>query len=578
MSQAPDQYFDFERDILKRSPQLAPVKPNFKSSETPPPLIACDQSSDSTDAEETDEPRLSKRRNNRKSRSSPSLGDGVLIRSLDPNQVELATYSEKNPPPLLSDHEEEDDETEAGRHLSKPGGTLAQRQLPNASAQTRDRDVSALEAPYNREGSDFPMIDTPQSWDDEESVPPSAISQNVSQTSFPNRHPDATTPKSQDLSKTIYNTRPPARSAPRMEGLRLQLEPGRDAEHPMLMSPVLDKFTIAPTDPDPDMILPTIQKSPPQSSPAGSLEQRQTLPSLRTTIGQFHDSGSNRYASLSPILGRPSPNQLSHSGPSLCSYHSPQPVMSPPGPPSFINWRNTTRDSSMSTSSEYTPANSAAASTPASSLTAPSPAASNPPLLTAVPEHVIETVQEESIVVKTEPESCNQQPGPKQEPEPDTEPESESEPELEPEPKPRPKPPAALHSMSTRVATGNYKCTFQGCNASPFQTQYLLNSHMNVHSDTRTHFCPVSGCPRGPGGQGFKRKNEMLRHGLVHTSPGYICPFCPDQRHKYPRPDNLQRHVRAHHKDRDRDDPVLREVLNQRMEGSNRLPRRRMRS
>lgn len=33
----------------------------------------------------------------------------------------------------------------------------------------------------------------------------------------------------------------------------------------------------------------------------------------------------------------------------------------------------------------------------------------------------------------------------------------------------------------------------------------------------------------------------MIRHGLVHNSPGYVCPFCPDQQHKYPRPDNLQR-------------------------------------
>lgn len=67
------------------------------------------------------------------------------------------------------------------------------------------------------------------------------------------------------------------------------------------------------------------------------------------------------------------------------------------------------------------------------------------------------------------------------------------------------------------------------------------SSHANVHSQDRPHYCPVEGCVRGPGGKGFKRKNEMIRHGLVHNSPGYICPFCPDQQRKYPRPDNLQR-------------------------------------
>ncbi|KAF5019765.1 hypothetical protein F66182_8202 [Fusarium sp. NRRL 66182] len=93
--------------------------------------------------------------------------------------------------------------------------------------------------------------------------------------------------------------------------------------------------------------------------------------------------------------------------------------------------------------------------------------------------------------------------------------------------------------------SGSYTCTYSGCTAAPFQTQYLLNSHMNVHSSIRPHYCPVKGCPRSEGGKGFKRKNEMIRHGLVHDSPGYVCPFCPDREHKYPRPDNLQRYVYA---------------------------------
>lgn len=117
---------------------------------------------------------------------------------------------------------------------------------------------------------------------------------------------------------------------------------------------------------------------------------------------------------------------------------------------------------------------------------------------------------------------------------------------------------------------------------------------MNVHSQTRPHFCPVKGCPRSEGGKGFKRKNEMIRHGLVHQSPGYVCPFCPDREHKYPRPDNLQRsvhiaantgtcadsfparHVRVHHVDKDKDDAQLRDVLAQRPEGGSRGRRRRV--
>ena len=92
----------------------------------------------------------------------------------------------------------------------------------------------------------------------------------------------------------------------------------------------------------------------------------------------------------------------------------------------------------------------------------------------------------------------------------------------------------------SNLQLGLYICKAAGCTAQPFQTQYLLNSHANVHSSARPHYCPVAGCPRSEGGKGFKRKNEMIRHGLVH-SPGYVCPFCPDREHRYPRPDNLQR-------------------------------------
>jgi len=125
------------------------------------------------------------------------------------------------------------------------------------------------------------------------------------------------------------------------------------------------------------------------------------------------------------------------------------------------------------------------------------------------------------------------------------------------------------------IQSAVYVCKFPGCTALPFQTQYLLNSHANVHSSARPHYCPVKGCPRSEGGKGFKRKNEMIRHGLVHDSPGYVCPFCPDREHKYPRPDNLQRHVRVHHSDKDKDDALLRDVLAQRPDGPNKGRRRR---
>lgn len=98
-----------------------------------------------------------------------------------------------------------------------------------------------------------------------------------------------------------------------------------------------------------------------------------------------------------------------------------------------------------------------------------------------------------------------------------------------------------------RIPQGMYRCQVHGCTAPPFQTQYLLNSHANVHSSDRPFYCPEPGCPRSKDGKGFKRKNEMIRHGLVHRSPGYACPFCVDREHKYPRPDNLLRYESSYH-------------------------------
>lgn len=107
-----------------------------------------------------------------------------------------------------------------------------------------------------------------------------------------------------------------------------------------------------------------------------------------------------------------------------------------------------------------------------------------------------------------------------------------------------------------------YKCTHIGC-SSIFGTQYLLNAHMSYNCKSRPHFCPIQSCPRARGGRGFRRKNEVLRHGLVHASPGYICPFCPSNelQHRYPRAHNLQRHLRIHHRDIAQEDPDLWEIL-----------------
>jgi len=326
-------------------------------------------------------------------------------------------------------------------------------------------------------------------------------------------------------------------------------------------SPALAKFAITPIDGHSGQTLAKIHSQPsPPSMAAMSSDFKQTLPSLESALSSMADCSGTPYPAPVPLISKLSPTPYSQFGPLPPSTARPpsSAAMSPPRLFSNHSWQTTSQNSSTSAMSEYMSAHgSNNASTPASSVPGQSPKNSGLTLQHSRSEHERDHSAELGVNGSVNGEQTNS------------------------------------NGMMNGTSSLGYPCTWPGCTAAPFQTQYLLNSHTNVHSNQRPHFCPVKDCPRGPGGQGFKRKNEMIRyvpehkiretntdnfgrHGLVHQSPGYVCPFCPDQQHKYPRPDNLQRHVRVHHVEKDRDDPLLREVLAQRPEGGNRGRRRRL--
>lgn len=71
------------------------------------------------------------------------------------------------------------------------------------------------------------------------------------------------------------------------------------------------------------------------------------------------------------------------------------------------------------------------------------------------------------------------------------------------------------------------------------------------------------------------RENNMMNHRMVHESPGYLCPFCPDREHKCPRPHNLQQHAHFHHAEKDKDNLRLEDAMSQQIDGPSREKRRR---
>ena len=486
-----DEFYDTD-DAINASPPLEKAVVNYKPEESPPPFVPEITSSSSPETAEGDAakegdtgteegPRRPKkaRRKRKKQRTRPSQGDTVLISYLEPNRPDIAQQVGQTALNSASQSEAGDEEEEDmgvaqdPEHDNKNLNPEAAVAAASAALAAVVDDVDMGDSPAERHDNedDLSHAALPNGVDeDQASMDTGRIS--PKQTSKPSLNPG-------------LDIRPPPRiprSAPHINTEGIKPEEPNPEEDSIATSPNLAKFAIGPSEADPESTLPAMQKSPPRSASTHSPEGSQSLPSLQTALSQLGDPGMNGLhgtspfpptSGQSPTMTRHSPYPAQQSGPSPGMYAQPSPGMSPPGLPSHPSyWRTAPKDGSISTPSVFD------GSTP-SSITGQSPANSYP----------TPNIQDHRMSV-----------------------EGSVTPQLINGPLPANGP----------FTSSSFKCTHTGCNALPFQTQYLLNSHANVHSSNRPHFCPVKDCPRGPGGKGFKRKNEMIRHGLVHQSPGYI--------------------------------------------------------
>ena len=470
------EFYDSD-DALNDTERLVAVKPNYNPEESPPPFITESTSSHSsppdTAASEKggslgkpgDLRRTGKKRGKRKGRTRPSPGDAVLISYLDPNRPDIAQEVGQTALNSASQSEaedgesgEEDGEVEDMFIVGDPKKVAKNLTLATTASQ-------ALEAVVN----DVDMKDAAAD------VPRDAVSRlDISATNGIGHGRDTGYAAKEtfiDLEKSVsspLNLKPPPRTyrslppTPIHIGSANPSEEKDDDEHSLATSPNLAKFTITPAEANPESTLPAMQKSPPRSASAHPPDSSQNLPSLKTTLSQISDcamkhgvNGVGQF-SQSPTSAR---QQLHPHALSPSAYSHPSPAMSPPGLPSHPNyWRTAPKEGSYST-----PSSSIDAPTP-TSIPGQSPANSYP--TPGIQDH----------------RSCM---------------DGSSTPQLISGPL----------SANGPFSSSAFQCTHPGCNAPPFQTQYLLNSHANVHSSNRPHFCPVKDCPRGPGGKGFKRKN-----------------------------------------------------------------------
>ncbi|KAK5099660.1 hypothetical protein LTR70_002260 [Exophiala xenobiotica] len=550
-----EEYLELERSL--RSPTLQRSNPNFDCIVTPPPLVDAPEDFESSDLEDISGHEQPSPRQGSKGCPRPSLYDALLIRQLGPHYP--TDIAERAGTELFVDNPDvpcEDWRPDTAHDCSPMIKVSTQRDVSITSslsslehqALTASRRASAkLNDAIASRRHTLSMQSQQYEYSGGSSTQHGYVvggrhkekGISISITSVASVH-DSPPHLSQlslngSSSERGSNVLPPLKPVlPSLYISNPSHAPPQQRHDSESTSPALARFAITPASGHSYQTLAKLQNhQSPTSAPGQTPSSGQTLPSLETALNSATDSNGTPYIDVSPAITRPSPSHHSHYALSPAAYSQATSVM-PMSPPRLssnpASWRALSQNSSVSTNSDHASGHSSNhASTPA---TRPSPSHSD----SQYPASEHEGITESDLARMVSSEQFDRQ----------------------------------------ALAPQGYWCTFPGCTAPPFQTQYLLNSHTNVHSNQRPHFCPVKSCPRGPGGQGFKRKNEMIRHGLVHTSPGYVCPFCPDQQHKYPRPDNLQRHVRVHHVDRDRDDPLLRDVLAQRPEGGNRGRRRRL--
>jgi hypothetical protein len=493
------EYYDPD-DVGNRSPPPEKVTVHYGPHLSPPPSVPTSSSSPSpesdadlaSDAGIEKKSKQSKKSKTRKKKHKASIGDTVLLNYLDPNRPDIAQEAGQQvlTSASQSEAEDEEEETEVEDGALVMGDARKQENGVHNNSSKAILMAQAAEALVREE--DLEMADAPQGQPPEPKKEDLADAPTTNGVIRHDRGPESSqafTKPGLPAARSALNVIPPPRQ-PRPPLLISHERPqaveerSRD-EDSTPISPTLAKYAMNPSDADPETILPAMQKSPPRSASAHSPEGTQSLPSLHTTLSGLSDPGINGINAPSPFppSAGHSPPFVRHStfssqttGPSPASYSHPSPSMSPHGYPGQAShpsyWRRAPTDGSMSTPSTYEASTPASISGAASAQSYPTP---------NVQDH------RGSVEGSSTPQLIN-----------------------------GPLPANGPFTSST------FKCTYPGCTAPPFQTQYLLNSHANVHSSNRPHFCPVADCPRGPGGKGFKRKNEMIRHGLVHQSPGYI--------------------------------------------------------
>jgi hypothetical protein len=271
------QYYGDE-DALPHSPGLVPVKVKYKPSPTPPPFVDVSHLPPSTQTVSSPSSRRHKKANRRKNK--PTQGDLVLIRSMEPNRPDIAQQVSETS--LNDDSHSESDDEDMDDQLTvtmlAPPAAVAVQQI-SSHAKSTDRPTlqevldtandpkargshrdSVLEEDVIRHSP--LVVDRRPSQITTASIQPNGVTKNATSTSM--GAPDSSlfiSPNLPDQQRTL---------APEIQSHRA----------PTATSPNLQQLSI-PRGQGPDT-LPALQAPSPAGDSAVSPGQQQQLPSFRT--------------------------------------------------------------------------------------------------------------------------------------------------------------------------------------------------------------------------------------------------------------------------------------------------------
>ena len=453
-------------DALPRSPGLEAVRPRATPSVSPPPIVT-HHITISTSAQNVSPPSSRRRKKPNRRKTRPSQGDSVLIRVMAPNQPDIARQVGEQALNSDSGSETDDEDMEARSQTTEPASESAQTDSTQHSSspadlhtlqETAQKALDNTSAPGPVPAPKYPPSFHRDSVVEADPHSPSTLAADtpVSQASYAGTQTSGirVITNGVDLKSPANSSSQFAATSPKLSGERHgSYADGHPPEDSIATSPNLRELTIPQSRGSPSQKLPALQNphSPSRDGSVGSPNQERRLPSFRhiselaeTAKNEQETNRSNGYPHRQSIS---SIGQSPTSGTRQLSISSPFTPLSAPSPHSansdiflrsgqHLTLFSTRRPSQASDNGPFSALHSASTNDSYQSSDGLSPRSQTTPIEGRGQQRMS---IDGALTSRTLP------------------------------------PPVGPNIQHVPPhGSGGFKCEYPGCNAAPFQTQYLL--------------------------------------------------------------------------------------------------------